>query len=73
MKALNKTRTMYPYYYRTHENTKSFRFATIEYCELSCAPLNLAAKACYIQQSLDFTLDLPYLFIMSCLYMGLQS
>ena len=69
MKALNKA--IYPYYYRTHENTKSFKFTAIEHCELNCVPLKLAAKACQIQQSLDFTLYLPYLLIMSCLYMGL--
>lgn len=42
-------------------------------CELNCAPLKLVAKTYKIQQSLRFTLNLPYLLIMSCLSMGLQS
>lgn len=72
MKALNKTGTLYCYYYTTYENTGSSKFTPAEHCELNCAPLKLAAKACKIQQSLGFTLNLPHLLIMSCLSMGLR-
>lgn len=62
--ALNKTGTLYCYY-TTHENAGSSNFTPAEHCELNCAPLKLAAKACKIQQSLGFTLSLPYLLFMS--------
>lgn len=72
-KALNKRGTLSCYYYRNHENTGNSKFTPAEHCELNYTPLKLAAKACKIQQSLDFTLNLLYQLIMSSLSMGLQS